>query len=75
MRMGHRPGASADLRQNKLVSQVVPQRTSLPDGRKPKFMSCPQSYFFFFQLRTTWQQKCLKGLEDNLLLEKIGLGV
>lgn len=27
------------------------------------------------QLRTSWQQKCLKGPEDNFLLEKTGLGV
>lgn len=45
MGMGHRLGVLAELRQNKLVSQTLPQRTSLQGGKKPKFMSRPQSLF------------------------------
>lgn len=47
MGMGHRLGALADLRQNKFVSQILPQRISLQGGQKPKFLSHPQGLFFF----------------------------
>lgn len=63
MGKGHRPGAS-DLRQNESASPMLPQRTSAAGWQEAKVHVTSPELFIFFQLRTTWQQKCLKGSED-----------